>query len=326
MQFSVLKCVGSGGSGVLFQPTNKDYKNPREITLPYTIKSLNTSGVITSSIDTEGKCYFWTENRHIFLKSHVKSISCGWSHVLLLTNEDVFVYGKGSSGQLGLGKVSSCQSPSNLNLGHCLYVACGFRTSYIIHSQGTFVFGENHKFQLGLGHKNPIKTPVNNTLLINVTQIAGGNKHAIACKDNILYTWGTNTFGQLGPIGLEVPLPVSLELSMHIKSICSGWNHIYVLLENGDLLSSGKGDLGQNGLGGFLDTSSLNVILQGVDSVSSGSEHGVAVSSDKVYTWGWNEHGNLATGDINNRCEPTLLGFMAKQVWAGGAVTYFLPQ
>ncbi len=26
---------------------------------------------------------------------------------------------------------------------------------------------------------------------------------------------------------------------------------------------------------------------------------------DKLYTWGWNEHGNLGLGDIKDRFEPT---------------------
>ena len=49
----------------------------------------------------------------------------------------------------------------------------------------------------------------------------------------------------------------------------------------------------------------------------------------ELYSWGWNEHGNLALGDKVDRTEPTLVPFdttaqPVKQVVTGGAFFYLL--
>jgi alpha-tubulin suppressor-like RCC1 family protein len=44
-----------------------------------------------------------------------------------------------------------------------------------------------------------------------------------------------------------------------------------------------------------------------------------------MYSWGWNEHGNLGTGDLTDRLKPTTLildqedGSKVKEVFCGGA-------
>lgn len=49
----------------------------------------------------------------------------------------------------------------------------------------------------------------------------------------------------------------------------------------------------------------------------------IAIEKDELYAFGWNEHGNLGTGDLTNRCFPVLVDTRALlQVAAGGASSF----
>lgn len=74
--------------------------------------------------------------------------------------------------------------------------------------------------------------------------------------------------------------------------------------------------------------------LQGsVKDVATGSEHTLASLQDKdghwsVLAWGWNEHGNLGTGALDNRDRPTLVwsckdaNFDEVRVFAGNGTSF----
>lgn len=73
------------------------------------------------------------------------------------------------------------------------------------------------------------------------------------------------------------------------KDIGASWGSIFVLLENGVLLSWGRDDHGQLTPPGLPELSQIAV----------GSEHvlGLSASGD-VLAWGWGEHGNCGPGTI----------------------------
>lgn len=163
---------------------------------------------------------------------NVISVAAGGSHSLIIaTNNDidpvtVWACGYNFLGQLGQGNTSSGTPDTTdrnhgavkvLNLptthGTPVAVAAGLDHSLVLMSDGT-VFGWGYNFfgQVGNGQSNtniPVVVPTqvmigNNTPLSNVIQIVavGNNSLAVAMdsatRRKTVYTWGDNTFGQLG--------------------------------------------------------------------------------------------------------------------------------
>ena len=324
LQTSLYYC-GSGSTGVFPIVGTSDYNTLQCSILPYSLTFLSTSGVVSACLDSEGSCYHLSGGSTLKLKASVSSVACGWTHTLLLSDGSVFVHGKGSQGQLGIPEVTALPEATPLSLPTAIAVGAGFRTSFVVTLQGTYVFGENHKYQLGLGHKNPVRAPQINPHLPPVKKITGGNKHSLACAGCSLYVWGNNSFGQLGIDAQEKTTPEKLQFPEEISNISCGWNHSAVLLGSGKVLTCGKGDLGQQGTGVFENQLRFGCVLEDIEEMESGSEHVVVISKgNEVFSWGWNEHGNLGTGDNTNRAVPTAIGVRASHVYAGGAVTYLI--
>jgi protein ATS1 len=74
------------------------------------------------------------------------------------------------------------------------------------------------------------------------------------------------------------------------KDIGAGWGNIFVLLEDGKLLSWGRDDHGQLG----------PESLPQISKIAIGSEHAVLLAADgNVLAWGWGEHGNCGPDTID---------------------------
>ena len=91
------------------------------------------------------------------------------------------------------------------------------------------------------------------------------------------------------------------------KNLGASWGSIFVLRDDGKLLSWGRDDHGQ------LAPTSLPHLSQ----IAIGSEHGLGLSIEgDVLAWGWGEHGN---------CGPSTAGGDVKGKWNVIASSKFLP-
>jgi hypothetical protein len=67
--------------------------------------------------------------------SQIVSICCGDFHILILTeNGEVYSYGKGLHGELGLGEIIEICEPRKLDISNIVKVYAGVRTSFFIDS------------------------------------------------------------------------------------------------------------------------------------------------------------------------------------------------
>jgi len=192
--------------------------------------------------------------------------------------------------------------------------------------KGTYCFGENRKYQLGLGHNQGVKEPTLNPFLESAVQVASGNKHTVALTSEGVFTWGLNNYGQLGLQAEECKVPTLMEFA-GAKWVGCGWYTTLVLNEDNQLYMCGRGDMGQQGSGSTSHVPSLNLVLEGVQEVACGSEHFLAVVNNELFSWGWNEHGNLGLGSNSNALVPTKveLGTCTK-VYAGAAHSFVLKE
>ena len=169
-----------------------------------------------------------------------------------------------------------------------------------------------------------------------VTQIALGNQHTVFLhSDGSVTALGSDRRGQLGNIS-------SLQAVITVRST---WNGTIVVTANGRdflVLSGGMNQAGQLGRlseePGFapVDLHPDGKLLEGI---ACGSEHTLVVlkpvnGHGEVWGWGWNEHGNLGTGDTSSVQTPTrlwppaageiLVDGDAVAVWAGCGTSWVL--
>jgi alpha-tubulin suppressor-like RCC1 family protein len=158
-----------------------------------------------------------------------------------------------------------------------------------------------------------------------LVKVACGRKHTVAVDDrNRVWTIGDNRHGQLGRTVEDAqrgePEVVVLDSSVasssySVESISCGWSHTVILIKwLGDGAGAGSTRVygwGRNDRGQLGTSSTDNILLplrlfetHNVKSVECGSEFtAVVCANDRVWSCGWNEHGNLATGDSRDRFE-----------------------
>jgi len=185
-----------------------------------------------------------------------------------------------------------------------------------------------------------MKTPegYNNTFSV------GYSHSAMIASDGSLYTWGSNSTGQLGlgdytdrntptKVGLSDVVAVNMGCShsaaitsdgrlyiwgnhqnhcestdlSEVVSVSLGAWYSAALTADGSFYTWGSNEYGQLGLGdNEYRNTPTKVGLSDVVAVSLGYGHSAAVTSDgSLYIWGWNDYGQLGLGDNEYRNTPT---------------------
>lgn len=127
--------------------------------------------------------------------------------------------------------------------------------------------------------------------------------------DGTVWTWGANTYGQLG-VEVEgqslVPMQVS-GLSC-VARISAAGNHALALKSDGTVWGWGAGNRGQYGsevIGDVLAPTQI-LDLSGVVAIASGEYHDLAVKADgTVWGWGYNTGGVLGLNTYQDVPTPT---------------------
>ncbi|KAM8940137.1 LOW QUALITY PROTEIN: putative E3 ubiquitin-protein ligase HERC6 [Pelodytes ibericus] len=194
--------------------------------------------------------------------TRIIQISCGHFHSIALSEDGrVFSWGQNNSGQLGLGnKIPSQPSPQfvkSLKGIPLVQVTAGGAQSFALSMLGTvFGWGRNNAGQLGFKSdvtKAGIFKPyaVSSLRNLNVVYISCGNEHtAVLTKDGTVYTFGDDTYGQLGQSiknSMAVPQMIG-EYEGQVSQVACGSYHtlVYVFTCNG-LVSFGYGSQEQHG-------------------------------------------------------------------------------
>ncbi|KAA0721991.1 putative E3 ubiquitin-protein ligase HERC3 [Triplophysa tibetana] len=193
---------------------------------------------------------------------HVIQISCGDQHSMALTQEgQVFVWGKNSHGQLGLGEGrSGSQTPQHVQ---CLdgvplaQISAGGDHSFVLSLSGVvFGWGKNSSGQLGLGDTTDRCVPtLVKSLNRKKTQFisCGGEHTATLSKGGTVFTFGAGVFGQLGHNTFKdehLPRVVAELWGSEVSQVTCGRHHTLVLVGSSKrIYSFGCGTQGQLGNG-----------------------------------------------------------------------------
>ncbi|KPA18992.1 chromosome condensation regulator RCC1, partial [Candidatus Magnetomorum sp. HK-1] len=131
-------------------------------------------------------------------------------------------------------------------------------------------------------------------------------------SDGTVKSWGANTSGQLGDGTWEGrPRPVSVKGIEPVKAIYAAYYHSLAILHDNTVWAWGKNDAGQLGDGSFNINKPTPVFVSGlvnVISIAGGKSHSMALKKNgTVWTWGYNDKGQLGIGSTESKYHPVQL-------------------
>lgn len=175
--------------------------------------------------------------------------------------------------------------------------------------------------------------------IVSTTAPSTFYSHSVAFRNNEVFTWGANTYGQLGngdnnpDHNQYTPVPVvgvnKAGFLTGISGVSTGGTHVLAFNSSaGNVFSwgnNGDGQLGDNSLTAReapvqVVTDTSGAFLSGVTAVSAGFSHSLALKGDKVWAWGNNGFGQLG----NNTTTTSLIAVpvtslsLVSKIAAGG--------
>lgn len=256
-------------------------------------------------------------------------ISLNVSDFALKNDGTLWVWGSNSAGILGLGTASSAKVSSPTQLGSLTtWTSKVAGSSHVsaIKSDGTlWAWGEGGNGGLGNGDVIYRSSPVQIGSLTTWESSAVGNNRTHAIKtDGTLWAWGKNTFGGLGledAVKRSSPVQMGSLTTWAKVTAASNWGG--AIKDDGTLWMWGYNGRGELGQGNTINTSSpvqVGSLTDWSHFVYNNSGGTVAAfkTDGTVWSWGYNNTGNLSQGDAINRSSPTQIG--SKTTWSSGSV------
>ena len=257
------------------------------------------------------------------------AVAAGSEHTVVVAEDgSVFAFGLNSDGQLGTGNSDVQHTPTRIVGLHApvRQVAAGdFHTGIVTDAGDLFMCGCGRYGRLGLGDHNKRNTPTMVARAVfdgeAVLMVACGIYHTVvATEGGGVYTFGHGDWGQLGHGDQNrqlVPrrVPAAAFNGERVVMVAAGCWHTVALSEAGHVFTWGLGDNGRLGLGDETTELAPRQVEawrfggEKVVMMSAGYCHTVAVTAGgRLYTWGYNDFGQL--GHVNNpgRLVPTLVG------------------
>jgi alpha-tubulin suppressor-like RCC1 family protein len=259
------------------------------------------------------------------------AVTCGREHTVALKDDgSLWAWGSNRVGQLGLGDMTDRHSPTQVGTdSDWAAVAGGYWHTVALKSDGSlWAWGDNTYGELGLGDMSWRTNPTQVGSDTDWVAVAGGREHTLALKsDGTLWAWGRNDAG--GQLGLgdttDRLIPTQVGTENDWVTVACGAFHTVALKSDGSLWAWGDNTHGQLGQGGSDYTSHPSPARVGSDNaweaVAGGGYHTVALKSDgSLWSWGWNDSGQLGQGDTIDRGSPTQVG--ADTDWVAVACGY----
>ena len=253
-------------------------------------------------------------------------IAAGKGHGLAVEADGkVWSWGENTYGQLGLASENSA-TPMCMDAfpNKILRVGAGDTHSLAVDQMGNvYAWGNNANRQLGPNVTgNQTQTPTLISSLSNIEEAEGGASFSVARNSSgQVYTWGNNTYGQLGNnTTTSTSTPQCAISSNDVIRVSAGGNFALALKKDGTVWSWGQNTDGQ--LGRY--TSSNNKLpaqisgLGDIVDIAAGERHALALQRDgTVWAWGCNDDGELGNANAWDHYAPVQVLSGAQSISAG---------
>ncbi|CAK9166658.1 unnamed protein product [Ilex paraguariensis] len=264
---------------------------------------------------------------------------------ILIVDGELYMWGKNSNGQLGLGKRAAklVPTPSKiecLNGVNIKMTALGCDHSIAVTDKGEALsWGGGGSGRLGHGQELGILgflrssseyTPrlIKNLEGVKVKSVAAGMLHSACMDENgSLFIFGERIVEKLGfGDANNATLPSMISQLPCSEEVACGGYHTCVITRGGELFTWGSNENGCLGIG-CTDVAHKPERVKGpflkhpVCKVSCGWKHTAAISDGNVYTWGWggshgtfsedghSSGGQLGLGNDVDYIEPAIVSF-----------------
>ena len=255
-------------------------------------------------------------------------VSCGGdTSAAIKTDGTLWAWGFNDYGQLGDGTIGTKRSPVSVIgiQGQWKFIACGGNHTAAIKTDGTlWTWGRNDSGGLGSNNTSSYSSPVSvvgganwKQVACSMSRLATGKNYTAAIKtDGTLWTWGSNTAGQLGDgttTSRSSPGTTAGGGTNWKQVACNTAYDLYfstaAVKTDGTLWTWGMNQYGQLGDGTTTSRSSPGTTAGGGTNwkqVSCGYNYCAAVKIDgTLWTWGHNQFQILADAPGNsNRSSP----------------------
>lgn len=250
-------------------------------------------------------------------------------HTCALEDGAAWCWGEGDEGALGNGADTNAIAPVRVNGGLTFaQISAGWGHVCGLTTEGAaYCWGFNKDGQVGNGSPSGMQTePVAVDTDIEFAQIQASGDHSCALtRLGKVYCWGDGTDGILGTGDEDdQPSPVAVLDTLTFVSLSGGFSTQCGIDRTGLAICWGRNDAGQAGNGSFITpqlsptpaASSARFSMIGVGA----ENHLCAVErvTNQLYCWGSNPHGQLGSGDRDDRASPTAVAdFFARAVATG---------
>ena len=244
---------------------------------------------------------------------------CGWDYSFIIDSIGlIWATGSNKYGLLGATKNVLSSSEWILIKGlptKCKKIACGWRHTLFLDNDGlVFASGSLEKSRLDSLIDNVDEDIAMTRLCFErkIVDLACGMYHSIFLDDkNHIFVIGRDKHCVLLQ---DAIITKSLKNNEFPVAVYSGWFSLALRTQQGRVYTWGRGDLGQLGYGTSVSTSLPTEILYSNDEfkikdIKMGSEYtAVLLENGEVLVFGFNDHGNLGLGHLENVFIPTSIG------------------
>jgi hypothetical protein len=288
----VLVVTDEGGGRARFVPEIPETKDPED-------KDIILKDLAAMELGTDG----------------IARAAVGSSHTLISTTKgEVYAWGRGEQGQLGLPHALGAASPQLLSTfvgKNIIEISAGeSHSAAVTDDGGLYMWGSNEQGQCGIGKGIPfsmILTPrfVPSFLGVRISRVSCGYRFTAAVTEQgEIWTWGEGQAGQLGCGRHTTKTVPQLAAAVDMTSgsdgfadVACGWCHCLGLSRGGEIFSWGLNAHGQLGLGDHKARhypEKMSVAVDGstekelkFSQISAGRNYSASLSdSGEMYAWG----------------------------------------
>ena len=256
-----------------------------------------------------------------------QTISAGYGHACAIaTNGAAYCWGSNAGGRLGSGASltggHTAPTPVAGQLSFRSISAGYYHTCGVTRTGATYCWGRNEQGETGNGATAAHGTPARVAGDFAGRMVLAATQFDYSCavtRDNTLYCWGANCYGQLGvdstteqcgtPAMPCSSTPKAVHAAGTFQTVSAFFSHVCALNAEGQISCWGENNQGQLGIGSESGNAPMPAPVVGGASykaVAAGRQYSCAITVDgAAQCWGRNAEGQLGTGDTANHPSPT---------------------